>query len=928
MRIERVAARAFGPFTNESLELAAGLTVIAGPNEAGKTSWHAAIRAAVCGIRRGRGRATAADAAFEDRHRPWDQRDRWEVEARMGLDDGRTIEISQDLAGKVACRATDVGLGRDVSDEIMDGTPNASRWLGLDRDAFAATICVGQAEVASVANRETAASLQEHMQRAAATRGTDATAAEALARLAAFRREKVGLDRAGARGSLRAARTRLEATAAALAEARRRHADYLEAGALADASEREAAAGARRVLSIDAALARRVAAKACARVERAADLASRHPTPPSGLAARGAQADAVAGAIEGWNGRPRPASLAGPTSAELEAELAGLPGPPIGDTVPHASVIEARRRADVAAEALRVHGTRPDVDAAPPGPDELTLRRLAGRLRTPDPEPVPGLEAELAAAQGVLRGQSPVAASLGLIIAGAAMVAGLAVAIVVQPLLGAIVAIAGAGAATWAWQRRTHVARLGSMRVARAESALAPIRAAAEYAQRERSAASAESAASGLPADADALERLADRRAAAERGRAAVEQWDRQRLDLEARHRAARDALARALGERGVASDVGDPVLACTAYEEACRRRAEQALLADRAASIAHTLEARRGAEAAVADAQRVAIHAAEAVRAAARAIGVGDAGQPPERLVEELDAWRASRAEELRREDQALREWQELVGLLEGRSVEELRTEAEQRTRRAEDLVAKVAEQDLAPLADRPDLEALLAVEHEELANLQRVAHARSGAIEQIRGDLPDVAEAEEAVGDASIEMERVTELARVIDETLRLLRGAEERVHRDLAPILAAAIRRWLSDVTGGAYTDATVDPAGLSVQVKETDSGRWRPALLLSEGTREQIYLLLRIAMAQHLSTTGETAPLLLDEVTAQADRARATAMLEMLHRLSAERQVILFTHDELVAAWAERTLDGVRDRLIRLPVGAPQLAPALA
>ena len=140
------------------------------------------------------------------------------MEARLGLDDGRTIDISQDLAGKVACRAVDVALGRDVSDEIMDGTPDASRWLGLDRDSFAATVSVGQSQIMAVA--DAAEGLQEQMQRAAATRGTDATAAEAIARLEEFRRDAVGADTVAAKGPLRTAKNRVGAAEANLAEAR------------------------------------------------------------------------------------------------------------------------------------------------------------------------------------------------------------------------------------------------------------------------------------------------------------------------------------------------------------------------------------------------------------------------------------------------------------------------------------------------------------------------------------------------------------------------------------------------------------------------------------------------------------------------------------------------------------------------------------
>lgn len=55
MRLKRVTAEAFGPFRDETLEFGPELNVIYGPNEAGKSSWHAAIYAAFCGMRRGRG---------------------------------------------------------------------------------------------------------------------------------------------------------------------------------------------------------------------------------------------------------------------------------------------------------------------------------------------------------------------------------------------------------------------------------------------------------------------------------------------------------------------------------------------------------------------------------------------------------------------------------------------------------------------------------------------------------------------------------------------------------------------------------------------------------------------------------------------------------------------------------------------------------
>jgi uncharacterized protein YhaN len=142
----------------------------------------------------------------------------------------------------------------------------------------------------------------------------------------------------------------------------------------------------------------------------------------------------------------------------------------------------------------------------------------------------------------------------------------------------------------------------------------------------------------------------------------------------------------------------------------------------------------------------------------------------------------------------------------------------------------------------------------------------------------------------------------------------------------MLAAAIRDWLPVLSDGAYTEAGVNPADLSIEVKEATTGAWRQARLLSGGTREQIYLLLRMAMAQHLVTTAESAPMLLDEVTAQADAERRTAILDMLLTMAADRQLILFTHDEDVVAWAEGHVVGEPHRLIRLPMVAPVAPPA--
>lgn len=917
MRIERIVARAFGPFRGEELTLAPGMTVVAGPNEAGKSSWHAALRLALTGLRRGKGPGTAAERQLAERHRPWDDPERWEVEARLQLADGRRIEIRQDLAGKVDCRAVDIVLGRDVSDEILDGTPDASRWLGLNRDAFAATVSVSQAQVLAVS--EAADELQEQMQRAAATQGTDSTAAEAIDRLEQFRRDAVGVDRVGARGPLRTAKDRLAALESRLEEARRQHDEYLERSAAIEGAERAVSDARRAVVRGEAELASARAVEARTRHQEARDLSRRHPAPPEALAARDEKADEVASAIDAWRSRPEPMQLTGPSAVELEAEIAALPAEPSGDLEVHPTVHEARRALDMAEAALAALADE-TVDEAPalPAVAEDRVRELARRLRTPQLPGAAGLEAELASARRsaertTSRLRLPTLAGAGVALSAAALL--LAVG---QPLAGAVLLAIGVGAGAVAWWMGAD-ARRAAARVARAEAALAPFTAARDAAERERHAAAAEAGRLGLPTTSADLDLLADRLAGAAAARRVAGERAGRVASLTARRDAAERALAAVLAERGQPAGDG-PRRALTTYEAACRERATAATAAARREPLRRQLEARRSAERS-AEASVVAARATEErLRMAATRVGI-DAGAAPADIADSLRAWQRQRADRLRANEVAIGEWQRLQALLAGRDLAELEAAADEADRRAAELVERLG----APLDPRtgapPDLEAHLAAARQQLMEASSEADAMRGNLAARREALPDVAAAEEEVAAARDELQRVQALAATLDTTLGLLRAAEERVHRSLAPVLAASIARWLPSVSGGAYEEVSVDPANLSVRVKEAASGKWREARLLSEGTREQIYLLLRVAMAEHLVTNGEIAPLLLDEVTVQSDPERKRQLLEMLHSLSEARQVILFSHDDDVLAWADKHLASGRDTTVRLAARGP-------
>ncbi len=962
MRIESVTAHAFGPLTDRTLALAPGLTVIAGANESAKSSWHAAIYASLCGRRRGRGASTVPERRFAEQHKPWHDGE-WRVSSIVVLDDGRRIELCRDLAGKGGCRAVDLGLGRDVSPEVLfEGSPDASRWLGLDRKSFAATACVNQAELLGVLGA--AGGLQEHLRRAAATAGADATAAAALECLEVFHRDHVGSERENSTKPLRLAKNRLEQAERDLADAVAAHERYLdlvveaeerrvEADTAAEVAERADAvataldelltatrahtAAARKALRAKEKVDDQAAevARAEQRLTRVRELDARFGgVAPAGLAAQEEATRIVHAALAAWRAAPKPRRLTGSTAAELRQELAAVPDPPTGDTEvePRIRVLALVREHALAVVAAH-EGRRPVIDdrigdarltsALAAGP--ATVRELAVALDAPAPPPP--------------KSSRRTALSL---VAGAAAVAGLALLVTGRWLPG-IALLA-------------PVLFVGILRLV--ESATADATDLGQHLRRTSPAAvEAENrcAALGLPAEPLVLQELADR---AERQiglRASRTVWDQHQRQYAEKATRQAEELRTALSDKGYT----DPDLAVgellTMYERSCAIGARQAVMASQKDVLTRAVAERDQAEEAAVEVEVLRAKALDLVRGAVLAIDGKSTATTAAELLAALNAWQRGWEDQLRAVAEERDAWVELTTLLTDSTQDDLAAglvaareehaalaaEAEQDER---DAAAALAKRDalvrggdltttparLDQLAvpaksadhDAEEIEAKLAEARVAVttarAEAKRIATAADelgGALAERGRTLPGVPEAEEALAAARAALADVASLSATLTLTGEYLAAAQESVHHDIAPTLAAALRTHLPAVTGGRYTDATVDPATLEVAVRGP-SGQWRPAANLSLGTAEQVYLLLRFALADHLTVPGETCPLLLDDITVQADDSRTTAILDLLLTLSAERQVVLFAQESAVLAWARAHLDGDRNALREL------------
>lgn len=128
--------------------------------------------------------------------------------------------------------------------------------------------------------------------------------------------------------------------------------------------------------------------------------------------------------------------------------------------------------------------------------------------------------------------------------------------------------------------------------------------------------------------------------------------------------------------------------------------------------------------------------------------------------------------------------------------------------------------------------------------------------------------------------------------------------------APVLRGA-SRWFSRLTRQAYSGLTsgLDPRTDAPRLEAVSaSGRQVPVEGLSDGTRDQLFLALRLATIELTLESAEPIPMVMDDVLVHFDTERAQATLEVLAEFGQRNQVLLFSHLE-------------RDRQLARALGSP-------
>lgn len=176
-------------------------------------------------------------------------------------------------------------------------------------------------------------------------------------------------------------------------------------------------------------------------------------------------------------------------------------------------------------------------------------------------------------------------------------------------------------------------------------------------------------------------------------------------------------------------------------------------------------------------------------------------------------------------------------------------------------------------------------AAAREELAGLNaRIEGLAAQGIEERLSAVAEArAEAEARAARYGAEVRALTRLARALEDARGQARAAYfAPVLRELQPLLAI-----LHPGAAVSLDDQTLLPGGL------TRDGQDEALDILSGGTREQIAVLTRLAFARLFARSGRHVPVILDDALVHSDDDRIEAMFTALHRTARDQQILVLT-----------------------------------
>ncbi len=206
----------------------------------------------------------------------------------------------------------------------------------------------------------------------------------------------------------------------------------------------------------------------------------------------------------------------------------------------------------------------------------------------------------------------------------------------------------------------------------------------------------------------------------------------------------------------------------------------------------------------------------------------------------------------------------------------------------------ASVSAGDIAIERDKSDEAARAALERAENAAVRLSSTQRA---------FDDATASMRSVDAAAVHAAAVASFSRLLDEQLLLrvasamLKQAMQHVEQEAGDKGLQRVSDAFGALTDGAYELALDERDGSTLLAIERRYPKERKTLdQLSEGTRDQLYMALRIVALRQHAASASPLPFIADDILQTFDDRRAGAALKVLLDLSDKLQVVILTHHE--------------------------------
>lgn len=183
--------------------------------------------------------------------------------------------------------------------------------------------------------------------------------------------------------------------------------------------------------------------------------------------------------------------------------------------------------------------------------------------------------------------------------------------------------------------------------------------------------------------------------------------------------------------------------------------------------------------------------------------------------------------------------------------------------------------------------------LKQEDAFKTQQLLNLRS-QLDQLEGRRSAIgnSDALSAREEALLEQREATaQHVEALDIALAALNEANREVQTRISPALARLSGEYLAELTAGRYDKVQLN-ADFSAAARLSGEVVHQDLAYLSAGTADQLYLSVRLAICE-LTLADHSAPMILDDALAFFDDTRCKAALDLLKKLSEQRQILLFT-----------------------------------